>query len=343
MKTVSIIIPIYNTGASLVKCLDSVMVQTVTDWECLMIDDGSTDDSPALIDSYASRDERFVAIHKKNGGVSSARNVGLDRADGDWIVFLDSDDALKPNHIEAMLYAVDKEIDIVFTGFEQKECGQIINSHTYTDNIYINKEGIASFLDNTDVLQYMIPWDRMYRRSIICDYGVRFDENLSLSEDRLFCYNYLLHTRGVVTIAERTYIHDVSDSNSLSYRFYPFHVNAYKYDTFVEATRNLIELYPFSIHVIFLLWRYTWGILYLTLDSLYDVKGNNIFQASRKQADFYRTHSDWKIFDMIKDTSELNAFVEADKNFQLIRQKKFLRWNLKKVKRFIKCRLHISR
>ncbi len=76
--TVSVIVPVYNTEKYLRRCLDSILAQTFTDWECLIIDDGSTDASPAICDEYAARDSRFRVFHKANGGVSSARNVGLD-------------------------------------------------------------------------------------------------------------------------------------------------------------------------------------------------------------------------------------------------------------------------
>ena len=127
---VSIIIPIYNTGDKLVRCLESVLNQTLDDFECLMVDDGSTDQSPQVIDEFAAKNSRFIAIHKPNGGVSSARNEGLKVAEGEWVVFLDSDDTIKPNHVEAMLSVVEDGIDIVFTGFEQiAEENKIIKGH----------------------------------------------------------------------------------------------------------------------------------------------------------------------------------------------------------------------
>ena len=90
----SIIIPVYNVAPYLRECLDSVLAQTFTDWECLCVDDGSTDNSGAILDEYAQKDPRFRVFHKPNGGVSSARNLALDNAKGEWILFLDSDDCL---------------------------------------------------------------------------------------------------------------------------------------------------------------------------------------------------------------------------------------------------------
>ena len=120
---ISVIIPVYNTEERLKRCLDSVVAQTFKDFECIVVDDGSKDQSPRIIDEFAAKDSRFTAIHKPNGGVSSARNEGLRIAGGEWVIFLDSDDTIRPNHVEAMLSVVEDGIDIVFTGFEQIASG----------------------------------------------------------------------------------------------------------------------------------------------------------------------------------------------------------------------------
>lgn len=339
---VSIIIPIYNTGDKLVRCLESVLNQTHDDFECLLVDDGSIDQSPRVIDEFAAKDSRFKAIHKPNGGVSSARNEGLRIADGEWVVFLDSDDTIKPNHIEAMLSVVEDGIDIVFTGFEQIVAGnQIVKGHAYDRQIYKGKDGIANFFDETEALNFMIPWDRMYRRSVIVKEGILFDTKLSLSEDRLFCYQYLLHTSGIATIPEITYLHDATDQNSLSNRFYPFSVNAYRHDTFVDATEKLQSAYTFPDHAIFLLWKYTWDLMVQTLSSLHGIK-KNVFKISRQQKDFFHNHFGWKLYDMAHRTSEVKDFTQSNL-FQVIYNEKFIKWNLTRLIEFILYKLHIKR
>lgn len=336
---VSIIIPIYNTGDKLVRCLESVLNQTHDDFECLMIDDGSKDQSPRIIDEFAAKDSRFKAIHKPNGGVSSARNEGLKVAEGEWVVFLDSDDTIKPNHIEAMLSVVEDGIDIVFTGFEQIVAGnQIVKGHAYDRQIYKGKDGIAKFLDETEALNFMIPWDRMYRRSVIVKEGILFDTKLSLSEDRLFCYQYLLHTSGIATIPEITYVHDATDQNSLSNRFYPFSVNAYRHDTFVDATEKLLSAYTFPDHAIFLLWKYTWNLMVNTLSSLYDIK-KNVFKISRQQKTFFHDHFGWNLYEMAYRMSKVKDFTQNNL-FQIIYKEKFLKWNLTRLVEFILHKLH---
>ena len=97
---ISIIIPVYKAEKYLRRCLDSVLSQTLSNWECILVDDGSPDQSGAICDEYAAKDSRFRVIHKPNGGVSSARNEGLDTAKGEFICFIDSDDWVGPKYLE---------------------------------------------------------------------------------------------------------------------------------------------------------------------------------------------------------------------------------------------------
>lgn len=118
---VSVIIPVYNVKDYLNECLDSIRQQTYKNIEVLMIDDGSTDGCDTVCDDYMKNDARFFAIHKKNGGVASARNEGLRIANGEFIVFVDSDDSVESNYIETMVEAMEHQnVDFVRTMFKKK-------------------------------------------------------------------------------------------------------------------------------------------------------------------------------------------------------------------------------
>ena len=107
---ISVIIPVYNAESTLRRCVDSVLAQTYTDFECLLIDDGSTDKSGEMCDEYAAKDSRVRVFHKENGGVSSARNVGLDNAKGEWITFLDSDDYIEEEFLGSIVNTGNAEL-----------------------------------------------------------------------------------------------------------------------------------------------------------------------------------------------------------------------------------------
>ena len=102
LNAISVIVPVYNTEKYLHRCVDSILAQTFTDFELLLIDDGSTDSSGAICDEYAQKDSRVRVFHKENGGVSSARNLGLDKAKGKWVTFVDSDDWIKESFLNKL-------------------------------------------------------------------------------------------------------------------------------------------------------------------------------------------------------------------------------------------------
>lgn len=115
---ISIIIPIYNVERYLRQCIDSILAQTFTDFELLLIDDGSPDGCPAICDEYAGKDARIRVFHKQNGGVTSARNKGLDNAKGNWIIYIDGDDWIEPTYVEELYNAaINNEADIAICGF----------------------------------------------------------------------------------------------------------------------------------------------------------------------------------------------------------------------------------
>ena len=109
MPLVSIIVPIYNTFSTLYRCIDSILAQSYTDFELLLINDGSVDGSGFICDEYAAKDSRVRVCHKQNGGVSSARNLGLDNACGEWITFIDSDDYVLPSYLFRLTSCLDAD------------------------------------------------------------------------------------------------------------------------------------------------------------------------------------------------------------------------------------------
>lgn len=243
----SVIIPIYNTDSRLQRCIESIMNQTFDDFECLLVDDGSEKVTADILDSYAEQDSRFVALHKENGGVSSARNYGIEHAKGDWLVFVDSDDYIVPEHLEKLMGAVCDDVDIVMTGFEDVRPDESW-FHRYERNKYVGSEGLRLFFTSTDFLRHQIPWDRAYRNKFtkVPNSKLRFDSHLSLGEDRLFCYEYLKECTGIATISNVTYIHDAMDMNSLTYKKYPSEINAYKYKVFKKIISEIIEKFSLT-------------------------------------------------------------------------------------------------
>lgn len=197
---VSIIVPIYNQEAYLRDCLNSIASQSFSDFEVICIDDGSTDSSAEIYNDFTGKDSRFTVFRKPNGGVSSARNFGLQKASGKYVLFADADDVLPANTIDNHLKHFSGEIDLTegaFRAFSDK------NSETY--KVEIDKDEIVSterclydFTPNgkTDWQRYL--WNRMMRLSIIKDNDIRFNERIAYKEDGLFLVQYLLKCKGQV-------------------------------------------------------------------------------------------------------------------------------------------------
>lgn len=198
---ISIIIPVYNSENHLCRCLDSISGQDFSSYEVILVDDGSTDSSPSICDRYVSSDPRFRMIRKSNGGVSSARNAGLSVAEGDYVMFVDSDDALSPGALDA--FATGLGADFMSGGFNIYDEGVFSLKVTSGVSRSYGKDGLASFFD--DVMPecgelFRGPWAKLFRRSVINEHSICFNERLSYAEDKLFVYEFLCHIGSAVSL-----------------------------------------------------------------------------------------------------------------------------------------------
>lgn len=188
MPEVSIIVPVYNVEKYLNQCVDSILNQTFADFELILVDDGSPDNCGVICDEYAVKDSRISVIHKKNGGVSSARNVGLDVATGKYIMFCDSDDWTEPFWVERMYQTAEEHPDMCVvanmwsvTGEEEicKPIGKTVESENAKTYYEVWENGISPYTPN-----------KIYRRDIIESNQLRFDPSIKLSEDLAFNLEY---------------------------------------------------------------------------------------------------------------------------------------------------------
>ena len=144
MPKVSIIVPIYNSETHLSRCIDSILAQTYSDFELILVNDGSIDNSGKICDEYAQKDSRIIVIHKENGGTSSARNIGLEKSHGEYITFVDSDDTIYPNYLCTFSYNADFEV----AGLETIGNKEEISIPNTAQLLSINKEITDWFIYN---------------------------------------------------------------------------------------------------------------------------------------------------------------------------------------------------
>ena len=190
----SIIVPVYRAEHCISTCIDSILTQKYQDFELILVDDGAPDRSGQICDEYAKRDSRIQVIHKKNGGVSSARNAGLEMAGGRYILFVDSDDYVEPEYASAMLSAAKEHPDCghIWCGF------QTVTDYNHSNaapNLRTGKRVL--WFNRTEIMTLHELWldtgpcNKLYRMDVIRENAIRFPEDLSLGEDWLFNLQYL--------------------------------------------------------------------------------------------------------------------------------------------------------
>lgn len=201
---ISIILPCYNSEKTLNRCIDSILSQTFQDFELILVDDGSTDSTGDTCDQFAKNNNRIVAIHKINGGVSSARNEGLKIAKGDYVTFCDSDDLVKPDWLKSFAKMAD-DIDFAAQGMETISQDGTSYLQTIKTHGRISNKELTSELMMACILGYT--FIKLFRRSIIEDNNLRFDENLRFKEDDTFVFQYLKYAKKCSSTSDANYIY----------------------------------------------------------------------------------------------------------------------------------------
>jgi len=204
MPIISIIVPVYKTEKYLPRCVDSILRQTFTDFECILIDDGSPDSCPAICDEYALKDSRIVVIHQKNAGVSAARNAGLDIAQGEWIGFVDSDDWCDTDMFR-VLYdnAVKYDADVSICGWRRiKSNGEIIERVKNKIEIIDKKRAMRKLFTLDKNMDFNASnCNKLINAEIIFQNKLRYDTTIQYAEDLLFLYETFDHIRKAVSFS----------------------------------------------------------------------------------------------------------------------------------------------
>ena len=184
---VSIVIPVYNSKYYLKECLNSVITQTYENLEILLIDDGSTDGSSYICDNYAKYDSRIKVFHNQNHGVSYSRNYGINKANGIYLLFVDSDDVINEDYINKMIMStINYDYDLIISNienvYENRSKNRVVDSKKLTTffnkDYYILKELIRE------------PFGKLYKKSIVINYGIKFPEDMKIAEDQVFNFQY---------------------------------------------------------------------------------------------------------------------------------------------------------
>lgn len=227
--TISVIVPVYNAERYLKRCVDSILAQTYSDFELLLIDDGSKDSSGTICDEYASKDSRVRVYHKSNGGVSDARNFGMNNAQGKWIGFADADDWLELDMYEKMMGVAQLEgADLVMTEFTRHKANGVKAHAKMPEYDGDMKKFIHSFISSgwTGV------WDLLIQKRLIDQYKIRFDRNIKIGEDFVFVMSLLLVSKKFVLLREQLYNYECENEDSALHNL--------TFDTYKETTNAIL-------------------------------------------------------------------------------------------------------
>ena len=211
MSLVTVIVPIYNSEQYLKRCLESLIKQTYQNIEIILVDDGSTDSSSEICDEYEKKENRVTVYHNDNHGVSYSRNFGIDRANGTYVLFVDSDDYIEIDYVEKLVHAIKQnKCELAICGIKE-----IINNEIrirkprsiITEDLAKDYWGMIDFL--------CVPFSKIYLKKIIDQYNIRFLTELNYAEDEVFNFTYYQYVRKYVFINKPLYIYD-HHANSLS-------------------------------------------------------------------------------------------------------------------------------
>ena len=244
LPTVSIIVPIYKVEPYLQRCLDSIVSQSYTNLEIILVDDGSPDESPQICNEYAAKDNRIKVIHKKNGGLSDARNAGIDISEGDYITFIDSDDWVHENYISTLLGLItNKNADIAIGENIRTGGNTFINKKTFRTDVYTSKEALIHLLKDNH-LAFTVSWGKIYKRCLFST--LRFPIG-KFHEDEFTSYILFYNSRKIAYTSEVLYFYYQRKGSIVSTR-HPWDVLEYleqRYLFFKE--RKETDLLPYIL------------------------------------------------------------------------------------------------
>lgn len=216
---ISIIVPVYKAEQYVGACIESIQAQTCIDWELILVDDGSPDNSGLICDNYAAKDSRIIVLHKSNGGVSAARNEALKIAKGKYLSFVDSDDYILPFYLSDML---EHEADIVVTGYinQYEPSGRQERRPIAGDRFYSTKEGNLAngFVDIELDTRWLGPAAKLYLRTIVSEHKIFFDDSLDYGEDHLFNMECGKFIKSIAFLNRHNYVYMHRETPSLTNR-----------------------------------------------------------------------------------------------------------------------------
>lgn len=215
---VTVIMPIYNVAQYLDKCIGSVLEQSYKNFEVFLVDDGSTDESPQIVDKYANMDNRVIAIHQTNSGVDAARNVGLDRGTGKYVAFIDSDDWYHKDYLKNLVNIAEQEkSDLVVCGFEPVGIDNPPQVKELGEMTVGKREAMQHLLGYNSFNGYV--WNKLFLMETIREHNIKFEDGYWACDDVLFAGNYIYYCKKIKVISDKLYYYMQNNTGANRVRY----------------------------------------------------------------------------------------------------------------------------
>ncbi|MDF7666417.1 glycosyltransferase family 2 protein [Orbaceae bacterium ESL0727] len=244
---ISIIIPIYNAEKTIGRLLDCILSQSYSNWELLLINDGSKDNSQMICESFIAKDVRIKLYNQKNSGVSAARNKGIENATGKFITFIDSDDVIQDNYLQGLIdeFLSYNSPDLIIQGFIEEHKKNKHRIREPGNNVCYFLEKNSDFFYSFKLLEYGYPFSKLFLNKIIDTNQLRFNENLTFCEDLVFLLKYIYYCKTIFVSNKTNYMYYFS-AGSLSHRIHEFKSEYNSYDHIQLNYKKLLERYNIS-------------------------------------------------------------------------------------------------
>lgn len=240
MDKVSIVVPIYNVEGYLKKCVESILNQTYKNLEIILVDDESPDRCPNICDEYAQKDKRIKVIHKKNGGLSDARNAGINIATGKFISFIDSDDYIDENYINTLYkLCIENKVDIAECDFlrfkdESEIRNQLNKKYKYENKVIDNREMMKRMFSKKKSIRTTVVWNKLYKKTLFDE--IKFPKG-KLHEDEFTTYKIIFNSKKIALTDKKMYFYRQNDRSIMGEMF-----NEKRYDA-LDAFRERKEFF----------------------------------------------------------------------------------------------------
>lgn len=219
-QLISIIIPTYKVEQYLSRCIDSVLSQKYQNWELILVDDGSPDSSGTICDEYANKDSRIRVIHQENAGASTARNTGINAAQGDCLCFIDADDYVSPDYLSSMCEEMENGVDLIFQGLIHLQGDKQTQLGFNGTKVY-SLDASCNFFDEYNLFRFCGSYCKLFRREIIEKHHIRYSKRIICAEDYDFLLRYLVYSNKIKVLPCCNYFY-ISYPGSISTCIYSF-------------------------------------------------------------------------------------------------------------------------